>query len=103
MGTGTVSLYAADRLYVDARLTGTGDLVIHGQDLNRRGPDGDEYEYALTVAAVDIPVLLAALGAGGRTGILEALAEQGERIVRQGERRWLAELGVEAAFWARVG
>ncbi|MCF2531575.1 hypothetical protein [Yinghuangia soli] len=91
-----MSMYAARKLYVDARLTDAGDLVIDGQDLN----DG-EYEYAMTVAAAQVPVVLGALGGTPDDDVLALLAAQGTDIVTRGELTWLKSLGLEPSFWCR--
>jgi len=98
-----VSLWARDRLYIDAELRADGSLAILGQDLNPGNPFGGEYEYALTVRAADVPRVVAALGGGPDDDVLALLSGQGEQIVRTGEKRWLREIGVEADFWSRVG
>ncbi|MDI2125779.1 hypothetical protein [Yinghuangia seranimata] len=95
-GDRKVSMYAANRLHVDARLAADGTLTIEGQDLN-----GGEYEYVVTVAAGDVPVVIAALGGAPGDDVLALLAANGAAVVRQGERAWLRGLGLEPRLWGR--
>lgn len=98
----TVRMYAAHRLHVSARATDDGGFVIDGQDLGR--PGMVEYEYALSVAAADVPrVLQALLTLGGQPGddVLDLLERHGELIVRAGEATWLKSLGLTPEFWSR--
>lgn len=99
-----VSLWARNRLYVDAELRPDSTLVITGQDLNPDNAFGSgEYEYALTVRAADVPRIVAALGGGPDDDVLSLMSTHAEHIVRTGEQRWLREMGVEAEFWSRIG
>lgn len=92
-----VSLWGRDRLYVGARLTPEGALVIEGQDLS----GASEYEYALTVPAAQVPQVLA--GLAGRPGddVLALLKTHAATIVETGELTWLRSLGIEPEFWSR--
>ena len=93
--------------YLDATLTAEGELVIAGQDL---GPGVEqvfgegliEYEYALTVAAADVPALAAALGATGGDVLaaLQATFGRGQVI---GPAALLDEHDIPYEFWSRVG
>ena len=99
-----VTIWSANGLTVTAR-RGLGDsLVLVGQDLN---PDPEmllglrEYEYGLTVAAADVPAVVAALGGPPGADVLDLLVSRGETVVGAGETHWLAAIGVEAEFWSR--
>ena len=93
----SVGLSAPPGIYINALLRESGELVFDGHDL-RKG----EYEYAITVAARDLPVVADALGVSGATGdeLLATLADQGAEIVRCGERAWLLNLGLQPGFWS---
>ncbi|MEV6104349.1 hypothetical protein AB0M28_06470 [Streptomyces sp. NPDC051940] len=93
-----VDLRAWQGLYVTARLDDDGTLRIEGQDLT-----GPEYEYALTVAAADVPAVRAALGAAPASDLLHLLRRHSPEVVRRGERTWLRSLGIEPGFWSRHG
>lgn len=86
----STSLHVADRLFVDAHVWSDGNVTIEGQDL-RRG----EYEYVLTIAAVDVPSLVRALGGEPGVDPLPLLAERSAELVARGESRWLTDHGVE--------
>ncbi|GHG66310.1 MULTISPECIES: hypothetical protein [Streptomyces] len=90
---GKVSLYAANKLWVDARINVEGKLLIQGQDLNN-----GEYEYMLSVPEADIPKVVAALDGAPGDDVLELLAARGTEIVQFGEMRWLKSLGIEPGF-----
>lgn len=84
-----------------ATLRDDGSLVISGQDFN--GFAGtDEYEYALTIAAVDVLRLAAALSVEP-ADVLAGLEARGEAIVQAGERSWLEGIGITPEFWSRFG
>lgn len=89
-----VRMYAAERLLVVATAWSDGSVCIEGQDLGPNTPGGDEYEYYLTVAAGDVPRLVAALGGAVGDDALSLLAVHGQAIVEGGETRWLGEHGV---------
>ncbi|GHF61872.1 hypothetical protein GCM10010218_49350 [Streptomyces mashuensis] len=88
-----VSLYAANQLYVDARIGASGNLVFEGQDLSR-----GEYEYFVSVRPEEIPLVVAALGGTPEDDVLDLLARHGEEIVRFGEMRWLKAQGIDPGF-----
>ncbi|MBO0652889.1 hypothetical protein J1792_08830 [Streptomyces triculaminicus] len=90
---GKVSLYAANKLWVDARINVEGKLLIQGQDLNN-----GEYEYMLSVPEAEIPKVVAALDGAPGDDVLELLAARGTEIVQFGEMRWLKSLGIEPGF-----
>lgn len=115
-------LYARDKLWVWACMLDSGDLRIEGQDLGfgRHRPGASELEYSFTVAARDVPRVVAALlgaeqgtgggpecggsggGASARGDVLGLLAVHGEAVVTEGESRWLARQGIEADYWQWV-
>lgn len=104
-GERTVTLWSAKGLIVTARRGWDDTLVINGQDLRLSPIPGGpitEYEYGLTVAAADVPTVMAALRAEAGTDVLDVLEAIGPEVVRVGEARWLAALGIEAEFWSRV-
>jgi hypothetical protein len=101
----TVTLWSANGLTVTARRGIDDNLVIYGQDLRSGrayGTEVGEYEYGLTIAARDIPVLLHALNAPPEADVLEVLESSGPEVVRTGEMRWLSQIGVEVEFWSRA-
>jgi hypothetical protein len=103
-GQRTVTLWSADGLTVTARRGIDDNLVISGQDLRSNpvlGSEVTEYEYGLTVSATDIPTVLTALRAGPDADVLDVLETAGPELVKVGESRWLAGIGVEAEFWSR--
>jgi len=104
-GQRTVTLWSANGLTVTARRGIDDNLVINGQDLRSSPLLGEttEYEYGLSVASADIPAVLAALRAAPDADVLDVLESAGTEVVRIGESRWLAEIGVEAEFWSRDG
>ena len=104
-GQRTVTLWSANGLTVTARRGIDDNLVINGQDLRSSPILGEvtEYEYGLSVARADIPTVLAALRAAPDADVLDVLESAGTEVVRIGESRWLAEIGVEAEFWSRDG
>ena len=97
----TVTMFDRETLRVWATTTAEGSLRITGQDLGGY-PGASEYEYAITVAATDLPTVLAALDATDGDDLLSLLEAAGEEIVRRGERAWIEGLGITAGFWSRV-
>lgn len=100
----TVTLWSANGLTVTARRGIDDNLVIDGQDLRPSpilGGEITEYEYGFSVARTDIPIVLAALRAAPDADVLDVLESAGTEVVKIGESRWLAEIGVEADFWSR--
>ena len=95
-----VSLLAADSRWVWAELAESGALVISGQDLRPPPGFGDEYEWTITVEAVDVPVVVAALGGNVGDDVLALLAAHADQIIRTGESRWLRGIGVEPQLWS---
>ena len=105
-GQRTVTLWSANGLTVTARRGIDDNLVISGQDLRLNplpGGEVTEYEYGFSVARADIPIVLAALRAEPDADVLDVLESAGTEVVKIGESRWLAEIGVEAEFWSRNG
>jgi hypothetical protein len=99
-----IHLWHRNSAYVDAYLLPGGELSFQGQDLN---PDniwgGAEYEYAVTVAAGDVPRVVAALGGTAGDDVLALVQANADRIISTGELTWLRGLGIEPEFWSRVG
>lgn len=92
------TIWSRNKLYVDVSINEDGNLVFAGQDLDPPGAFGAEYEYWITVAADDIPVVVAALGGTLGDDIIPLVAANAEIIVRTGERAWLAGLGLTTEF-----
>lgn len=96
MSERSVSLWRRGGLYISASLRTSGDLVIAGQHLRGRS----EYEYALTVAAEEVPLVVDALGGAPGADVLTLLLENADAIVLQGEKTWLSSIGIEPGFWS---
>lgn len=89
-------------------------MIIEGQDLGK-GVESlfgyNEYEWTLTVAAVDTPKLLAALNNGQgpfdllrrRRGLLDALRRRFYGSTASQLEPFLKENGVPYSFWSRIG
>lgn len=60
--------------HLDARLNSDGALLLTGHDLGEGIPFGDEYEYFKTIAADDLPRLVALLDGAPGTSVLDVLA-----------------------------
>lgn len=102
------------RRSLSARLGPEGDLIIDGQHLGN-GVESlsgyREYEWNLTVAAVDTPKLLAALnGRPGLFGLLRSRRSLLEALLRRfsGDNAdqlesFLKENDVPYSFWNRIG
>ncbi|WP_433759873.1 hypothetical protein [Nocardia sp. CA-135398] len=93
-------LIESDGISVRARITRSGDLVIHGHDTGGTDP---AYEWDWAFRAVTFPAIRAALG-GGRGDLLDLL----EHTVPDLDRRdrydpgaWLHNQGIPAAFRER--
>lgn len=99
-----VTIWSDGGLTVQANLD-EGDLVIIGQDVRASelfGEDVTEYAYGITVAAADVPTVLAALDVAAGVDILDALVLRGEDLVQIGEAGWLESIGVQAQFWSTI-
>lgn len=95
---------ASGVLHVTARLTGTGQLRIEGQDLGAavEGAFGArEYEWEIDVDPEDVEVLAAALGARGPDEVLDALAARFPDGL--GIKRFLDDHRIVHGFWSRIG
>lgn len=92
----SVSLWNRGGLYIAATLHDSGDLVIAGQHLRGRA----EYEYALTVTADEVPLVVQALGGAPGADVLPLLAQNADTIVLQGEKSWLSGIGIDPGFWS---
>jgi hypothetical protein len=98
---GSVTLWDAGTLRVTAEAQADGSVLISGQDFGH--PLCEEYEYWITVRPADVPALVAALGGASGDDALELLDQQGEEIVRAGEKTWLEDRGVVPEFFNRMG
>ena len=92
--------------HLSATLTSAGDLNIEGQDLGSAvelffGEGFTEYEYALTVRAVDLQSLRNALGATG--DLLSALQIHFSNPTAADPRSFLEAHSVRYEFWSRIG
>jgi hypothetical protein len=92
--------------YLQATLAPNGDVAIEGQDLGK-GVEGfwgeglTEYEFAMTIQAVNVPALLAALGA--QSNVLSALQEQFESQSDMAAKTFLDAHNIPYEFWSRIG
>lgn len=95
---------ASDWRSISARLEPEGDLIIEGHDLGR-GVGSlfgySEYEWSLTIAAVDTSKLLAALNAG--QSLLKALQQRFSGDQADGLQAFLKDRGIPYSFWNRIG
>jgi hypothetical protein len=80
-----------------ATLKPGGALEISGQILSA----GSEYEYWLTVEVADVDKVTAALGGAPGADVLALVDEHADAIVRTGEKTWLEDHSIPAAFWSR--
>ena len=87
-------LWSRHRLFVDAVLTESGDLVFEGQDLNG-WLGSEEYEYWVTAPAALVPRVVEALGGSPGDDVLALLADHADEIVLRGESTWLRSLGID--------
>jgi hypothetical protein len=99
----SVSIWRQNGLHVNVSLNDDGTLQISGQDLETFGDDEYEYEYALTVAPDDVAKITAALGGAPGDDVIALLCDDAEDIINIGELTWLRSIGVERAFWSRLG
>ena len=86
-------LWSRNRLFVDAVLTESGDLVFEGQDLNG-WLGSEEYEYWVTAPAALVPRVVEALGDSPGDDVC-LLADHADEIVLRGESTWLRSLGID--------
>ena len=90
--------------YLAARLTAEGDLSIEGQDIDPGCGSGQrEYEWGLTIRAVNIPQLIAALGGTDEANILSLLAERYSKDAGYASTAFLEEHGIPVEFWSHIG
>lgn len=94
-----VTLEEREGLRIWATTREDGALVVCGRDtrMNPWGPS--DSEYALTVAAADVPAVVAALGGEGDP--LDLVQAHARDIVLTGERAWFRSIGIEPEFWSR--
>lgn len=98
-----VTLDDRDGLRIWATTLDDGALVIRGKD-TRQNPWGpSDSEYSLTVAAGDVPTVVAALGGAQGDDVLDVLETHGADVVVGGERAWFRSIGVEPELWSREG
>jgi hypothetical protein len=97
---GSRQIWHQDGLTVSIHLTDEGDLRFAGHDLSGH-PFSNEYEYWVTIPAVDVPIVVSALGGRPGDNVLELMADHAATIVRRGERAWVESLGIEPSFFAR--
>jgi len=88
-----------------ATLASYGDARIEGQDLGKGleavfGEGLTEYEYVLTVKAVDVAALLNALGA--KSDVLSALREQFGDQSQESLQSFLENNDVPFEFWSWI-
>jgi hypothetical protein len=57
-------------------------------------PNGDPYEYTITVAAAHVEAIRRALGATRGQDAFEAILANSREIMRQGETTWLDSLHI---------
>lgn len=105
--TNTVQLCAGDygygKFWVNAELHSGGQLVFAGHDLNPHNLYHAEYEYTVTVAAQDVPKLLAALGGDAGDDLLALIQAHRLDILERGEDTWLRQHSINYELWNRVG
>ena len=94
-------LWSRNRLFVDAVLTESGDLVFEGQDLNG-WLGSEEYEYWVTAPAALVPRVVEALGGARDDDVLALLADHADEIVLGGESTWLRSLGIDPDIHAET-
>ena len=99
---------------LSARLGPEGDLIVDGHDLGKSVESlfgCREYEWNLTVAAIDTPKLTAALSGGDgllarlrrRRGLLDALMQRFSGVNADQLEPFLKENDISYSFWNRVG
>lgn len=92
---GSIPIYEGGGLVVRAIDTADGGISITGHDLSA----DEEYEYAVDVAATDVPILAAALGVDIGAPLMLALLSHAKEIVTTGEREWLASHGIASELF----
>lgn len=97
----TVVIWNDGSLRVTAERKANGDVLIAGHDLGH--PLCEEYEYWITVNAVDVPRMVSALGGGDDTDPLALLHAQARDVLTKGEMAWLEEQGISPEFFNRMG
>ena len=98
--SGRRQVWAENGLYVQVETTPGGALQITGHD-TKPNPFGDsDFEYVLTVAAVDVPRIIQAVNGDAHADVLTLLEGNIEMIVHAGEMTWLKSIGISPGFWS---
>lgn len=92
--------------YLQATLAPNGNVVIEGQDLGQGvaqffGEGLTEYEFAMTIQAADVPLLLKALAT--QSNVLIALQQQFQSQSNLEPGAFLEAHNVPYTFWSRIG
>lgn len=90
------SIWDRNKLSVEVGLKDDGSLTFSGCD-NKGNRD---YEYDITVAAADVPTVLAALPGPPEDDLITRLQWNAEMIITTGESTWLESLGIKTEFWS---
>lgn len=88
-----ISMFADNKVYVDAFEWSDGSVSIETQDLR-----GEEHEHFVTVRKPSVPLIRAALHAAPEDDLLDLLRRHGSEIVRRGEMQWLADNGIRFTY-----
>ncbi len=70
-------MWARDGLFVSLVREDDGGLRFDGQHL----ANGQEYEYSLSVAAADLPTIVAALGGGPSDDVIDLLVSHASTVI----------------------
>ncbi|WP_430782811.1 hypothetical protein [Actinoplanes sp. G11-F43] len=97
-----MTIWSANKLFVDVVHEPDGTLRIQGQDLDPGNMFEGEYEYAMTVRPADVPRIVAALGGDPGADVLDLMTANAQAIITLGESRFLKSIGVEYEFWSHV-
>jgi hypothetical protein len=89
-------MWVEDRLSVTVGFTEDGSLRFSGYDLN----GNNDYEYFITVAAADVPTVLAALPGSPEDDAIARLVANAEMVMSVGEKTWIESLGIKPEFWS---
>jgi hypothetical protein len=100
LDSGPITLYHHDGYRIWAELNTEGALVISGQDLNP-SHGWEEYEYAFSIPAGELPRIRAGLDGTHDDTILDLLAANAEKIA-PAVKCWLDATGASYTFWNRV-
>jgi hypothetical protein len=75
-------------------------IEFEGSSSKFRTEENDDYEYTLTIAANDVPLMRAALGVGPGVDVYDTIVARAEEIVTRGESAWMKERDVPFSFFA---